>query len=257
MGAWNCSSVTGKCICLPGESWTAPVCLRSVGCISTGLCSDSGSFEEHKTMMDSPLAPAGPKIKHNNEDALKMNRENMNKSEIRWLDMETKETTFQTFLYLMVTCILNNTDSWQLHKLTSQIWGHNVKPWSQDSHLALVWLWRKTVSLGKYALLSSSCPEEGRLGVTQHNIITPREQLFQRATDLQEIRIFPHQRKLIMPLNLIQTSLREAHQHVFSNYVQTSINMLMNFTWLCLCVSDKDRLSPVNFYLVICRSKCI
>lgn len=49
-----------------------------------------------------------------------------------------------------------------------------------------------SVSLGKYALLSSFCPEEGRLGVTQHNIITshsqgtaiPESQRFMRNQDI-------------------------------------------------------------------------
>lgn len=132
----------------------------------------------------------------------------------------------------------------EIHKLTSQIWKICKTPITGHQACTCV-TFEKTVSLGKYALLSSSCPEEGRLGVTQHNIITPKAQTIQRATDLWETRIFPHQRKLIVPLNQIQTSLRKAHQHVFSYYVQI----------LCLCVSDRDRLSPVIFDLVVCRSK--
>lgn len=67
----RCSSVTGKYICPLGQSWTAPVCPRWDGCRLPGQCSDSRCFEVHKTVLDSLLAPAGPKIKYNNIDVFR------------------------------------------------------------------------------------------------------------------------------------------------------------------------------------------
>lgn len=93
-------------------------------------------------------------------------------------------------------------------------------------------------------------PRKEVFGVTQHNTITPRAQIFQRAECLQEIRIFPHQRKLTMPLNRIQ-SQRDTRKHVFSHYVHVVVNPMVNFTQQCLSwfvwVSYKDRLRPGSF----------
>lgn len=92
-------------------------------------------------------------------------------------------------------------------------------------------------------------PEEGRLGVTQHNIITPGAQIFQQAANLWETRIFPHQRKLIMPLIQMQnqrerspsTRLHSLHVNI---HCHTDEFYLALFVVMCLCVSVRRPTAP-------------
>lgn len=83
----TCFCIIEKGNCLLGQPWNAPVCLRSDGCSSARLCSDSWCFEEHKTALDSTLAPAGPNRKRKNVNGFRNELQ-----EYTWIKVRKKET---------------------------------------------------------------------------------------------------------------------------------------------------------------------
>lgn len=176
-GENSCFCVTERCICLPTWEWNSPVCQWSTGCSSPRLFSDSGCFGEHKTMMEEALTPAGP---------------NKKQEELRLMTGKTHKPE-KIKGHVKTLCTKMKLNAPLLQYMCFGI-----------SNIFYSWLFRRTVSMGNYAILSLSHSQEGSLEVTQLNIITSREGIFQKVVLLWETRKFSHWKKLLAHHNKVE-----------------------------------------------------